>query len=235
MMKLKVLDKDIRKQYLSFLFIYIIILGQTLILELLKNNYFKRFIGELNPIAAILICGILGGLFLSFLLLKKWFSIYKKENLKKALSYSWLVVLFVSVSILIDWNILYPKEMNIPFPEALIFYPVIGFFVEIIFHVIPITFLFIFATTIFKKTSINKLIWVSIILVSTLEPTYQVLFMDFSPIWAIVVLWINLFLFNLTQMLIYKNFDFVSMFLFRIIYYLLWHVIWGYFRLDILF
>jgi len=234
-MNLKILDNKIKTQYLGFLFIYLIILGLTVILELFENNFFKRFIGELNPIAAILISGILGGLLLFFLLLKKWFAICKKENLKKAISYSWLVVLFVSVSIIIDWNITYPKEMNIPFPEALLFYPVIGFFVEVIFHVLPITMLLILTTSIFTKTSVNKLIWISILIVSAFEPTYQVFFMDFSPIWSMIVLWVNLFLFNLTQLIIFKQFDFVSMFLFRIIYYILWHVIWGYFRLEILF
>ena len=196
---------------------------------------FRRFLGELNPIIAILGSGILGLLLFSFLILKGWFSIYKKENLKRVFGYSWLVVLIASIAIIIDWMIVYPEDMNIPFPESLLFYPAIGFFVEILFHILPLTVLLFLLTSIFKNTNREKLMWLCIVIVAMLEPVYQILFMESFPKWAITAVGIYLFLFNLTQLFILKKYDFISMYLFRFLYYLIWHIIWGSLRLVLLF
>ena len=85
---------------------------------------------------------ILGFISLSFLLSKKWFTIHKKYSIKKVFPYAGLTVFFALVAILIDINIVYPADMNIPFPESLLFYPIIAFLVEIIFHVVPMIGLF---------------------------------------------------------------------------------------------
>jgi hypothetical protein len=42
-------------------------------------------------------------------------------------------------------------------------------------------------------------------------------------------------LINLCQLLIFRRYDFISMYTFRIAYYMLWHVLWGYARLRLLF
>ncbi len=224
-----------RFQYKIFAALVIGVLGMTGILKYSNPSFFQRFIGEINPIIAILGSGILGLLLFSFLLVKRWFIICKKENFKKAFRYAWLVVVFASIAILIDWEIVYPEDMNIPFPESLLFYPAIGFFVEIVFHVLPLTVLMFLLTSIFKNANREKLIWLCIVIVAVLEPVYQILFMESFPGWAIVAVGVNLFLFNLTQLVIFKKYDFISMYSFRLIYYLIWHIGWGYFRLELLF
>ena len=196
---------------------------------------FQRFIGEINPIAAILLSGVIGIILLSYLMSKGWFSIYKKENFKRTLQYSWLVAFFASVAIFIDWKIVYSKEINILFPESLLFYPAIGFFVEMLFHILPLTLLLFLLTSIFKKIEHEKLIWICIVMVSVLEPVYQVIFMDVYPTWSKAAVGVYLFLFNLTQLFIFKKYDFISMYLFRLIFYTIWHIGWGYFRLELLF
>ena len=68
-----------------------------------------------------------------------------------------------------------------------------------------------------------------------MEPTYQILFMPDFPVWATAGVWINLFLFNIYQLRAFKNYGFISMYVCRIFYYLIWHILWGHFRLDVLF
>jgi len=76
---------------------------------------------------------------------------------------------------------------------------------------------------------------ICIVVVAVLEPTYQASHMSGFPIWSIIAVWTNLFLFNLTQLVIFKKYDFLSMYLARLIYYFVWHIAWGFNRLNLLF
>ena len=226
-----------RSQYPVFIGLSIGIVVLTGILYFTDNLLFQRFIGGINPLIAAFFIVLLGVISLSFLLSKGWFTIYKKENLKGLFRRSILAVLFALITILvIDLNVPFPADMNILFPESLLFYPAIGFFVEILFHVLPLSIILISLTSIFKNISHEKIIWFCILIVSLLEPVYQTIPMfSSSPLWAAVIVLLNLFLFNLSQLFIFKRYDFISMYSFRLAYYLIWHIVWGYMRLKLLF
>ena len=226
-----------RSQYQVFIGLSFGIVVLTGILYFTDNLLFQRFIGGINPLIAAFFIVLLGVISLSFLLSKGWFTIYKKENLKGLFRRSSVAVLFALITILvIDLNVPFPADMNILFPESLLFYPAIGFFVEILFHTLPLSILLISLTSIFKNISQEKIIWICILIVSLLEPIYQTRSMFSSgPLWAAVIVLLNLFLFNFSQLFIFKRYDFISMYSFRLAYYLIWHILWGYMRLKLLF
>lgn len=234
MLKVSKSSVQIKNQYRAYLFLVVMVLGMTLILSWAGDAYFNRFLDEMNPLVVLILSGFLGFLFLSFLL-SQGFSIYKPANFTKAFRYAWWVIVFPLVAILVDCIIFFPKDTNILFPTSLLFYPVMAFLVEIIFHIMPFVILYYFFTTLFKTVSKHKIIWICILVIAILEPTFQVLFMKTDPIWAKILVWLNLFLFNATQLVVFKKFDFVSMYALRIFYYLIWHIIWGYFRLELFF
>ncbi len=221
--------------YIGLSFIVAVLAGM---LYFSNKLIFQRFIGKVNPLIA---CGViisLGFILLSFLLSKGWFTIYKKENPKGLLLRLFLALLFVPISILVDIKVGFPADINILFPESLLFYPAIGFFVEILFHVLPLTVLLFLLTSILKNVNHQKVILISIFIVSLLEPVYQTMPMFSSnhyPIWAASIVLLNLFLFNLSQLFIFKRYDFISMYSFRLVYYIIWHIVWGNFRLNLLF
>jgi len=45
----------------------------------------------------------------------------------------------------------------------------------------------------------------------------------------------NILLINLFQLSIFKRYDFVSMYSFRLVYYAIWHIVWGVVRLNLFF
>ena len=237
MKKIKELISRERSQYPVFIGLSIGIVVLTGILYFFDISLFRRFIGAINPLAASFLIVLLGFISLSFLLSKGWFTIYKKENLKGLFRRSSLAALFALITILVvDLNAPFPADINVFFPESLLFYPAIGFFVEILFHVLPLSILLIFLTSIFQNISHEKIIWICIFIVSLLEPVYQTIPMFSSgPLWAAVIVLLNLFLFNLSQLFIFKRYDFISMYSFRLAYYLIWHIVWGYLRLKLLF
>ena len=110
-----------------------------------------------------------------------------------------------------------------------------GFLVEVLFHVLPLSLLLFITGALFKNINHERLIWGSIAIVALLEPVYQVVFMESALVWAKIVTGVNLFLFNLTQLTIFKRYDFISMYLSRLIYYAIWHILWGHLRLELLY
>ena len=223
-------------QYQVYLGLCIAVMGLTGIIYFMNNQPFERFIGGINPLLAGMLIILLGGILFTFLLSRGWFAIYKKENLKGLYRSCGLAAIFGVIMILVDLKIVFPADTNILFPASLLFYPAIGFFVEIFFHVLPLTLLIVTLTSLFRNLLYENIIWISILLVALLEPIYQTIWLDNRyPIWAVAYVGLHVFLINLSQLIILKRYDFISMYSFRLVYYLFWHIGWGYIRLKLLF
>jgi hypothetical protein len=149
---------------------------------------------------------------------------------------SGLAILFALPTILVDISVRFPEDLNILFPQSLLFYPAIAYVVEVLFHLLPLSLLLIVLTSIFKKVDQNKVIWFCILIVALLEPAYQTIgFIEQYPLWTVIYVGLHVFLFNVVQLSIFKRYDFISMYSFRLVYYILWHIVWGYARLPVLF
>lgn len=227
-----------RMQYLVFIGLSLVILGFIGILHLSDNLLFQRFLGRINPLTAFLFATIFGFVLLSFLLSPKWFVIYEKENLNGLLRSSSLAALFGIIMIVVDTKIVFSADMNILFPQSLLFYPATGFLVEILFHVLPLTVLLVILNSVLTNLNFETIVWIVILIVSLLEPIYQMMDMVSAnrfPVWAVAFVGIHIFLINFFQLLIFRKYDFISMYSFRLVYYLFWHIGWGYVRLGVLF
>jgi hypothetical protein len=227
-----------RLQCLVFIGLSLGALAFTGILHVSNNLLFQRFLGRMNPLIPFLFASVLGFILLSWLLSQEWFAIYEKENLSGLLCSSSLAALLGIIMILVDTRIVFPADTNILFPESLLFYPAIGFLAEILFHVLPLTVLLVVLNAILKNASFETIVWICIPLVSLLEPVYQTIDMassDQFPLWAVAYVGVHVLLINFSQLLIFKKYDFISMYSFRLVYYLFWHIGWGYARLRLLF
>ena len=227
-----------RSQYLIFVALSIGVLAFTGILYLSDNLTFQRFLGQANPLIVFLFAAILGFFLLSFLLSQNWFVIYEKENLKEIIRSATLAALLGTVMILVDTKIIFSADTNILFPKSLLFYPAIAFLVDILFHVLPLTVLLLIMNSILRNAGFETVFWICLLIVAFLEPAYQVVNMGSSnhfPGWAVAYIGIHIFLINIFQLLIFRQHGFISMYLFRLVYYSFWHVGWGILRLELLF
>jgi len=227
-----------RLQYLVFIGLSCGAWGFTGILYFSNNLLFQRFLGRMNPLIAFLCAIVSGFILLSWLLSQGWFAIYERENQRGLLCSSSLAALLGIIMILVDTRIIFPADTNILFPESLLFYPAIGFLAKVLFHVLPLTALLVVLNSILKNVNFGTIVWICIPLVSLLEPVYHTINMASSnqfPLWAVIYVGIHVFLINFFQLLIFKEYDFISMYSFRLVYYMLWHIGWGYARLRLLF
>jgi len=227
-----------RRQYLVYLGLCLGVGGLTAIVGYSDSAAFQRFIGRINPLLAFVCVAFLGLVLSSIVLSRGWFAIYRPGNVNGLLRSSGIAALFGLAIILVDLIIVFPADMNVSFPDSLPFYPAVGFLVEILFHVLPLSLLLILLSAVFRHTSHRRVMWICIAMVSLIEPIYQAIDMASAnryPPWAVAYVFLHVFLINLFQLFIFARYDFVSMYAFRLVYYMFWHIGWGYLRLDLLF
>jgi hypothetical protein len=223
-----------RLQFLILAGLSVGVTALTWALDLIQPSSFQRFLGGVDPLLTVLLLTILGFVLLTYLRAKTDFSIYRKGS-HRGLPYSLAVAIpFALVAILTDLMGGFPRDVNIEFPFSLLFYPVIGFVAEIVFHVLPLTLLLFFLRDIAKREIASRTVWACIIGVSLLEPAYQMA-LGHSTVLSGTITGLNVYLINVFQLSLFKRYDFASMYSFRLVYYFLWHIVWGYLRLKLLF
>lgn len=225
-----------RNQVLVFLGISFVIAILTGVLYVRNAPLFQAFFGTLNPLLVIIGIILLGTVLSAFLLSRGWFMVYQAGEHKGILVAAGLASLLGIAIILVDLKAVFPEDTNRPFPDSLFFYPIFGFVVEIIFHMLPLALLLLGLTSI-KGISFEKVILPCILFVAMLEPIFQTI-LGFSrpyPNWVTAYVFVHIFLINLFQLLIFNRYNFVSMYSFRLVYYAIWHIIWGQMRLSLLF
>ena len=223
-------------QFISYASLSVLALVFTLILLPSSISYYHRFFGNLNPIVVIVISSIVGAVALWLLQAMYGFVIFKGNGTIPGVKLSAVLATVLGIAIIIaDFFIRYPEDMNVPVPQALLFYPSVGFVAEIVFHVLPLTLLLIILKPLSGWIGGEKLIWISIILVAVLEPIFQVVFEGRPFTWGSIYTLIHVFAIAFLQLFVFWRYDFMSMYLFRMFYYFYWHILWGNIRLEILF
>jgi hypothetical protein len=226
----------VRQQYQAFAGLSLALLGLTELGFLINRHLFQTYFADVHPLLVVLLLVLLGMLLMIFLS-RHSFAVFSSTTTRDRLIGFSLTASFALIAILIDINVKFPASMNVLFPESLLFYPVIGFCVEIVFHLLPLSILILIFGSLFPQTDRTKFLWLSLAIVSLIEPAFQAIsgFSERVPIWVLVWIGFHVFLINLVQMVIFKHNGFVWMYLFRLAYYVFWHVAWGSFRLRILY
>ncbi len=223
-------------QYAAYLIISLVALFFIIILLPSSGAHFRRFFGEMNAIIVIVLASIVGAVALWLLQTRYNFVLFMGKETIRGLTLSAALATVLAVAIIAaDFFIRYPEDLNVPVPQALLFYPAVGFIAEIIFHVLPLALLLIFLNPLGGWIGRERVIWVGILIVATLEPTFQVLFEGKAFTWGAAYTWIHVFAIAFLQLYVFQRFDFVSMYSFRLVYYAYWHILWGVIRLEVLF
>ncbi|KAB1192662.1 hypothetical protein GJR96_04095 [Haloferax sp. MBLA0076] len=229
---------ETRQQYLLFVLLSLAILGCAGVLASVDPSLFRPYFGGLDPMAAILGVSLLGMILVTLVLSRGWFAVYTPGPLRERLSLAVILPTLLAVGmILVDIVAGLPADINVPIPDSVLFYPTMGFVVEILFHLLPFSLVFLVVPSLASEPDRSLRLWVVLVTVGLLEPAFQLWF-GFSeavPLWSTVYVGLNVFAINLTQLYLFERYDFLTMYAFRLVYYTNWHVVWGIVRLEILF
>jgi hypothetical protein len=227
---------DKRRQYLLYAALSAAAFGLTAAVVPSSSAYFRRFFGNINPLVVVAAAGAIGGLSLAQLETRGWPGVFKGTTSLRGMALSaGLATLFSVVIVIVDVFIRYPENLNVPVPEAVAFYPAVGFVAEVAFHLLPLTLITLALTPVSKGPSSNSFAWLCIALTAAVKPTFQMSFERELLSWAAAYTWVHVFLIGFFQLYVFRRYDFVTMYCFRLFYYAYWHLIWGVVRLEVLF
>lgn len=221
-----------RRRYLAVAILSLGTIGFTGVLSLFPDTLFQPFFRSIPPLLAVSIIGVVGVVSLGFLSSRGWFEMAVGSESLRGVAWSLaLATLFAVVIILADLVATFPYEHVQP-PQSLLFYPTMAFVAEIVFHVLPLSILLGLLGWLFKDRVPAGLVWSCILLASCLEPVFQLTWgsSEFTLSWVGAYVGVHVFVFNVLQLAIFRRYDFVSMYACRLVYYLYWHVIWGWAR-----
>lgn len=224
---------DNQVQLIIFLSISVIVLILTGILYLRDPAAYSGFFGRINPVLVVTCLIIIGYLLMRRFLSTTSLKVYTKAPGARIFIIVTLPFVLFGGMVWVDTMGVFPRDLNAAFPHSLLFYPSIAYVVEIIFHVLPLALCFFIITAVFKLRDRTMALFICIPLVALIEPIFQI--MNFGrdyPVWAIIYVGVNILVINLAQLWLFVKYDFVSMYAFRLMYYLLWHIIWGVIRLG---
>ncbi len=222
-------------QFATYFLLCLVALLFTLILLPSSSLYFRRFFGETDPIFVIVLASVVGAAALWALQARFDFAIFMGKATLRGLALSAVLATVMAVVIVVaDLFIRYPQDINVPVPQALLFYPAIGLVAETIFHILPLALLLFLLNPLGQWIGRERVVWLGILLVAVLEPTFQVLFEGKAFTWGSAYTWIHVFAIASLQLYVYRRFDFMSMYAFRMFYYMYWHILWGMIRLRVL-
>lgn len=199
----------------------------TAILNAWDSSVFKKYLGPLEPIQSILFVVLVGFFSLRYLEKGGQEVTLNPFGLERFLVPTLFSLVFGVIIILIDHSGIFSDSINVSYPKCLLFYPVMGYIVETLFHLLPISIL-----SRIKLDDIRVYY-----LIAVIEPVIQLAIggIDQSLLWASLLVFLHIFLINVAQLYVFRKYGFLSMYWLRFSYYLIWHEIWGVLRLSVLF
>lgn len=203
------------------------------ILEASGSDAYGVLFGPVEPVSTTLAISLFG--VLSLLVLKKygWFS--PGGGGRRGLRVAILLGAGLTIPVLIlDGLGGFPADINVPAPQSLLFYPSIAAVAELTFHAVPLALVALISSLAPVQPTRMRLF--GMVTASAIEPTLQVLWGSTrSPVWANAYVGVHVYVFNLVGVYIFRRYGFLTMYVFRLAYYLVWHVTWGHVRLAVLF
>jgi hypothetical protein len=225
----------LRWQYTIYFVLALLALIFTAGLLSSSSEYFIRFFGETNPIFIVGLVAILGALALWSLQSNYDFLVVKRGHTLRGIALAATLSALLAVAIIIaDLILRYPQDLNVPVPQALLFYPAVGFVAEIAFHLLPLAMLLLAMKPLVRHLGKQRVVWIGILLVALLEPSYQLLFDGKAATVRSAYTWVHVFVIGLLQLWLFRRFGFAVMYGFRFFYYIYWHILWGVARLNLM-
>lgn len=221
-----------RREYLFF-WLSAVFAGATAgFLSSIDRDAFATYFGRLPPVLTVAVAAFAGAISLRFLENRGWWSARSPNETRRGVLYSTVAALgFASVAIAVDVWLGFPQDINVAWPDALLFYPAIAFVAEFVFHMLPLALLLVVTGWRITHSGFDSRVWTGILVVALVEAGFQVV------VGSSLRFFVGLHLVAIGgyELLAFRRFGYIPMIWFRLAYYLAWHVIWGYARLDLLF
>lgn len=199
---------------------------------------FASFFGPIPPVTATLIVVAVAAAAHIALRALDAFCLLRTGTLYRGLVAAALAAPVLAVpTIIADLTWKFPPGINVAPPQAFLFYPLMGYVAETAFHLVPLSLVLLAARLATGARPSGRIVWVAIGVAALVEPVFQAsgIFGTGSVVALEIFMLVHLTLFSIVLLALYRRYGFVTAFAFRLVYYLVWHILWGTARLQILF
>lgn len=203
------------------------------VLELQGSDAYRSVLGVTHPVALSLVVTTLGLFGIQFM--EQRGVITSAMAVRKGWAAGVLIGMLLPIPVIVV-DILggFSPNINILAPDALLFYPSVALIAEIVFHVAPLGGVALIAE-IWTKAA-RRLEAAGVAVAVMVEPVLQVAWsVGHSPPWANAYVGFHLVVFNAVAVYLLRRYGFLGACMLRVSYYMVWHIIWGHIRLDLLF
>lgn len=205
----------------------------SLVLAWLGSDAYQAVLGIDYPIPSTVIVVGLGFAGWRVLSRRSWIPAQASGLDGYRLAVSLGLVLPIPV-IIVDWLGGFGPGINVAAPDAVLFYPSVAVVAEFVFHVAPLALAAAMAGLFWSETRGLEIIGLAAAV--TVEPVLQVLWgAEASPLWANAYVGLHLLAFNVLGVYLLRRYGVLRVLLYRLSYYAVWHIGWGYLRLRLLF
>lgn len=223
-------DKAIRAERLNYLCIALLVISAKTILSIFPSEHPMT----LDPLLGWQSIGMVLSAGYAALYLAKRAGFYENRNVASIRhGLLWSVSLGVLTGVLIITISLYLEfpNIHIPFPHAIPAYFVAGSMLEFKLHLIPLILgTWLLSYVIFKTNFNNRVFWLVAVFTCLYEPYNQVVGMTsagmIDELWLKVSFAIFIFSTNITPLVLFKKYGFLSFISYRFADYLVWHFVW---------
>jgi len=142
--------------------------------------------------------------------------------------------LAIGVDLLTGWTDVVERKLGIPsihidFPASLLIYPGGAVIVNVIYYLIPIPLLvWLISGVILRGRFREPVFWSVAAAAAAIEPLTQDLSYP-GPVWVMLLVLLSDYALNFAQVALFRRGGFFATVLLRVSFYLIWHVMWGFF------
>lgn len=205
----------------------------AVVLEWLGSDAYRSVLGIGHPAAATVVVATLGFFGLEITVRRSW--VPSETGVVGGWAKAALIGGLLPIPVIVvDWFGGFGPEINARAPDSLLFYPSVALLAEFAFHVAPLAVAAVVADL---RGAVARAAEAAGLLVATsIEPILQVVWgTGHSPWWANAYVGLHLLVFNVVGLYLLRRYGFMRVYLYRVSYYSVWHILWGHVRLGLLF
>lgn len=195
---------------------------------------FARYFGRVHPLVALAGSICLGTTGLLVLRAGDWGWVDVFDTSARGFVVAAVAaVSLAAIAIVADSTIRFADDINVSWPNSLVFYSAVAIVAEVVFHVVPLAVLELLFEPDFDGASLGADALVCVTVVALIETVFQVVasVRNGARVPLVVFVTVHLFVVGVAQVLLFWRFGVLAMVGFRLVYYALWHVTWGHLRL----
>ena len=215
----------------AYIFACVLTLGVVAFLDHLQPGLFVAYAGPLPALPAAFVVCIAGGLTLGVLVKRFGYHFLAPAVPRRARALAMLWTLpFMVAATLADMTLGFPRDINVAPPAALLFYPVMGLLAQFALHVVPFALLLLLLQRVWRGGDPRHRTLVAIVLASAMECVLQTSGGKASGLGLTVFVVVHLLAFGIVELTLFRRFDYLTAYAFRLTYYAWWHLAWGMLR-----